>query len=149
MSIPDDVIVHYFELATGVSDEKIGEVKKNLEAGVNPRTVKMDLARQIVSEYHGAEEAKAAEQEFISIFSNKELPEDIELKLLPHDKMTILELLAETGLAPTKSEARRLITQGGVKVESKRIESIDHEVDLKKEQTVQVGKRKFLKVRKG
>ncbi len=149
MSIPDELIIRYFELATSVPGDKLGKVKKALSGGENPRNLKMELARQLVTEYHDAKSAKAAEQEFINVFSNKEMPEDIELKLLPHDKIGILELLSVTGLAPSKSEARRLITQGGVKIESKRIESIDHEVDLRKEQTIQVGKRKFLKVKKG
>lgn len=149
MSIPDEMIIRYFELATSAPGEKIEEIKKALAEGENPRNLKVALAKQLVTEYHDANAAKAAEMEFISVFSNKELPEDIELKLLPHDKINILELLAVTGLSPSKSEGRRLITQGGVKVESKRIESIDHEVDLTKEQTIQVGKRKFLKVKKG
>lgn len=149
MSIPDQMIIRYFELATSVSGEKLAQMKKAMEGGENPRNLKMELARQIVTEYHDAKAAASAQEEFINIFSNKELPEDIELKLLPHEKMSILELLAVTGLAPSKSEARRLITQGGVKMEGKRIESIEHEVDLKNEQTIQVGKRKFLKVKKG
>lgn len=149
MSIPDEMIVRYFELGTSVPASKLEVVKKALAGGENPRNLKVALAKQLVTEYHDAKAAQTAEEEFINIFSNKELPEDIELKLLPEEKITILELLAVTGLASSKSEARRLITQGGVKMEGKRIDSIDHEVDLKKEQTIQVGKRKFLKVKKG
>lgn len=149
MSIPDEMIVRYFELATNVPLKKIEEVKKALAQGENPRNLKMELARQLVTEYHDATSAASAEEGFINVFSNKELPEDIELKLLPHDKIGILDLLAETGLVASKGEARRLITQGGVKIESRRVDSIEHEVDLKKEKTIQVGKRKFLKVRKG
>jgi len=146
MSIPDHMIVRYFELATSVPSGKIEKVKKALAEGQNPRDLKMDLARQILTEYHSADEARAAEQEFIHIFSNKELPEEIELKLLPHEHLNILELLAVTGLTPSKGEARRLITQGGVKIDNKRIENIEHTVDLKSEKIIQVGKRKFLKV---
>jgi len=149
MSIPDEMIVRYFELATSIDGSKLEKVKKALAGGENPRNLKMELARQIVIEYHDAKSAKSAEEEFINVFSNKELPEDIELKLLPHDKLSILELLSVTGLVASKGEARRLITQGGVKIESERVESIEHEVDLKKEKTIQVGKRKFLKVKKG
>lgn len=149
MSIPDTMIVRYFELATSVPGEKIGDVKKALAQGENPRNLKMELARQLVTEYHDAASAKSAEEGFISVFSNKELPEEIKIKLLPHDKIGILDLLAETGLAASKGEARRLITQGGVKIENQRIESIEQEVDLKKEKIIQVGKRKFLKVKKG
>lgn len=132
MSIPDDVIVTYFELATGVSDEKIGEVKKALESGENPRNLKMQLASQIVTEYHDAAQAKSAEEYFTKTVSNKEIPDDIELKMLPESKINILDLLANTGMVASKGEARRLITQGGVKVEGKRIESIEHMVDLKR-----------------
>ena len=148
MSIPDNMIVRYFELATNLTSEKITEVKKALVGGQNPRDLKMQLGKQLVTEYHDAKSAKNAEAEFINVFSKKEMPEEIELKLIPHDKINILELLSESGLVASKGEGRRLITQGGVKVDGKRIESIEHEIDLKKEKIIQVGKRKFLKVKK-
>ena len=148
MSIPDNMILRYFELATNIAAKKLEEVKKALAGGQNPRDLKMQLGKQLVTEYHDATSAKNAEAEFINVFSKKEMPEEIELKLTPHDKINILELLSESGLVASKGEGRRLITQGGVKVDGKRIESIEHEIDLKKEKIIQVGKRKFLKVKK-
>lgn len=146
MSIPDEMIVRYFELATDVSKEKIEEVKKALKEGENPRNLKMDLARTLVADYHSTDSAKSAEQEFIQIFAHKELPADIELKHVTAKSLQILDLLSSTGLTASKSEARRLIEQGGVKIDGKKIESIDEEINVENERTIQVGKRKFLKV---
>lgn len=147
MSIPDDIIVNYFELATSVADEKIAEVRKALESGENPRNLKMELARQIVSEYHSEDAAKEAEAEFINIFSKKELPQDIETKSIGAANMKLAELIASTGLTTSKGEARRLIEQGGVKIDGEKITDIEAIIDLTTEKTIQAGKRKFLKVK--
>jgi len=149
MSIPDDVIITYFELATSASDEKIAEIKKALDSGENPRNLKMQLASQIVTEYHSAEAANTAEEYFTKTVSNKEIPDDIELKTFTQDSINILELLASTGMVASKGEARRLVTQGGVKINGEKIDSIEHEINLTSESTIQAGKRKFLKVKKG
>ncbi len=155
MSIPDDIIVNYFELATGVPDEKIDEVKKALKAGENPRNLKMELARQIVTEYYDAKSAKAAEGYFVKTVSNKEIPDDIPLVEYPAEdrkEISILNILCDqygslTPLLPSKSEAKRLILGGGVKVDGEKIEDINAMISLEKERTVQAGKRKFLRVK--
>lgn len=149
MSIPDELILRYFELATSVSAEKLAEVKKALAGGENPRNLKIELGKQLVTEYHDAKSAAGAEAEFINVFTKKELPEDIEVKTFPQDSINILELLASSGMVASKGEARRLITQGGVKMNGEKIQSIDEMVDLKNEAVIQAGKRKFLKVKKG
>lgn len=146
MSIPDEMILRYFELATDVSTEKFEEVKQKLEKGENPRNLKMDLAREIVTVYHSPAAAKNAEREFIEIFSNKGLPEDIEKKSFKENKLAIIDLLMAGKLADSKSDARRLIEQGGVKIDGKKIENFNEVIHLEKEKIVQVGKRKFLKV---
>jgi tyrosyl-tRNA synthetase len=146
MSIPDDLIVRYFELATDVSGKELEKIKNELSAGKNPRDLKMALGREIVTIYHNQESARKAEQEFIEIFSNKGLPEHIEQKICSKTEMPVLELLVQTGLTPSKGEARRLILGGGVRVDGEKMSGIETIIDLKKEKLIQVGKRKFLKV---
>ena len=90
--------------------------------------------------------AEQAEKEFTEVFSNKGLPEDIELKQLKGQKHNIIDLIAETGLSPSKSETRRIIQGGGVRVDGEKLESIEEEIDISKERLIQVGKRRFVKV---
>lgn len=147
MSIPDNMLIKYFELATEVPLEEIDELKKALDEGENPRNVKMRLAREIVTLYHDEKESKEAEQEFIEIFSNKGLPEEIESIKLKKSTWKIVDLLVEMKLVTSKGEGRRLIEGGGVKLDGKKVASIEEEVDISKEKLIQAGKRKFLKVR--
>ncbi|NIA01925.1 MAG: tyrosine--tRNA ligase [Nitrospirae bacterium] len=146
LSIPDEMITKYFELATNVSLDDIKKIKKALEEGENPKNLKMRLAREIVTLYHNENAATQAEKEFEQIFKNKGLPEDIEVKHLKEDKWNIIELIAETELSPSKSETRRMIQGGGVKVDGEKVRSHEEEIDISKERLVQVGKRKFIKV---
>lgn len=146
MSIPDNLIVSYFELATKVSLKEINNIKNALKEGQNPRDLKIRLAKEIVTLYHNKESAENAEKEFIKIFSKKEIPENIETKKLKKTKWNIVDLIAETGLTPSKSQARRIIEGGGVKVDEEKINSIEKEIDISKERLLKVGKRKFLKV---
>jgi len=147
MSIPDDIIMKYFELATDVPLEEVAKIKKSMEEGENPRNLKMRLAREIISIYHDEKAAEAAEKEFIEIFANKGLPEDIEEKTVAHTELNIVELLSNTGLTASKGEARRLIEGGGVKVDGEKVMDLTLIINLKKEKLLQVGKRKFLKVK--
>lgn len=146
MSIPDHLIIKYFELATKTQADKIANIEKSLKEGENPRNVKIELAKTIVEEYHDKTAATKAEAEFIKIFSNKELPTAIEIHKFSVVKINILDLLAETGLAPSKSEARRLIKGNAVSIDNQKINNPDLIIDLKKEKLIQVGKRKFLKI---
>ncbi len=146
MSIPDDLIIKYFELATDVSLEEIKNIEKSLKEGENPRNLKIRLAKEIVTIYHDKSSADSAEKEFIEIFSNKGLPDEIEIKKLEGEKWNIIDLLAETNLVASKGEARRLIQGGGVKIDGEKITTIEEEIDISKERLIQAGKRKFLKV---
>lgn len=146
MSIPDNIIIRYFELATEVPDAEIAEIKKLLENGENPRDHKMRLAREIVTLYHNAEAATQAETEFIQIFANKGRPDEIETRSMGKATWNIVDLVAETGLASSKSEARRLVQGGGVRINDEKIASIETEIDISEEKLLQVGKRKFLNV---
>jgi len=149
MSIPDDIIVNYFELATSVPDEKINEVKKALKEGENPRNLKMQLAKQIVTEYHDGKSADEAQQYFIKTVSNKELPDDIESKIIAHSslEMSLFNALVFGELCASKSEAKRLIEQGGVKVDGEKIMDPNVMVNLSKEVIIQAGKRKVKKLK--
>ncbi len=147
MSIPDELIVNYFELATYVSLEKIEEIKKSLAEGENPRNLKMELAREIVTLYHSKDAAEEAEKQFIEVFANKGLPEEIKEMEITGDNWNIVDLIAATGLTSSKSEARRIVEGGGAKVEGEKIASIEENIDIGNQKLIQVGKRKFLKVK--
>ena len=146
MSIPDKLILRYFELATEVDLETIKEFKKRLEGGENPMNLKKTLAKELVTLYHDEKAADKAAKEFTSVFSNKGLPDEIETQTLDKNQWNIVEILAETGLASSKSEARRLVEGGGVKLDGEKIASIGEEIDISNEKLIQAGKRKFLKV---
>ncbi len=147
MSIPDTLIVRYFELATDLATDEIYDIKKQLSEGENPRNLKMKLARTIVGIYHDKESAKSAENEFVEIFSNKGLPDNIEEKVLLCTIIGIVDLLNDTKSVPSKNEARRLIEQGGIKVDGEKVTDVAMSIDLRKEILLQVGKRKFLRVK--
>lgn len=150
MSITDTVLPDYLNLVTDVSDAHISEIKYALENGaVNPRDIKMELARDIVTQFHGAEAAGLAEQEFIRVFSKRELPSEIETFGLKAP-MSIVDLLVAAKFAPSKSEARRLIQQGGVKLNDETILAIDMQIapPANGESILSVGRRKFIKLGK-
>jgi tyrosyl-tRNA synthetase len=147
MSIPDKLLLNYFELTTNTSLEEIENIKKALAEGENPRNLKIRLAREIITLYHNAEAADRAEKEFIEIFANKGVPDDIETRELPQSTWNIIELVAGTGLSSSKSEARRLVEGGGIRIDGEKVAGIDVEIDISNEKLLQVGKRKFLKVK--
>ena len=149
LSIADTLIYTYFELATDVPAEKLAWVKSQLaDSSVNPRNIKRELARKIVSMYNSEESAIQAEEAFDKLFIKKEVPDDIpELKLqVEGNKIAIADLLLQTNLAPSKSEARRLIQQGGVSINSIKITNVNEIISLETENILKVGKRNFLKI---
>lgn len=148
MSIPDDLIVTYFELATDLPMEDIKQVKTSLEGGENPRNLKIQLAKEIVRIYHSKEEADKAEQEFINIFAKKEIPEDIEEILLPESAYKIVQLISLCGFEGSNGEIKRLVLQNGVKINNEKIANPEETVDISEEIILQVGKRSFYKVKK-
>lgn len=146
MSIPDDLIISYFELATNVSMEEINKIQKTLKAGENPKSQKMRLAREIVTLYHDENSAIKAEEEFEKIFANKGIPEEIKQIKIPEININIIDLITETGLVESKSEIRRLIQGGGVKIDNEKVQSIEETINIQSERLIQIGKRKFIKV---
>lgn len=147
MSINDSLIMKYFDLCTDMNVEEMVGIEASLKAGENPKNAKMKLAREIVTIYHDKSSASAAEKEFIQIFQKKGSPTDIEEKALPKKSYGICELLFVTGLAGSKSDAKRLVEGGGVIIDDRKITDYKEVVELsKKSVLVKVGKRHFLRV---
>lgn len=148
MSIPDALMGKYFELVTDLETVEIVQIKKDLHAGaLHPRDAKMLLAKTIVRIYHGLEAAEKAEEQFITIFQKGSLPEDIpSVEWTGNPHVSLLALLVELNLLSSKSEARRMIQNSGVRVNGEKVDNVDHEVAILNELVLQVGKRKFLKV---
>lgn len=153
MSIPDVLTVRYYRYLTNLSEKAVDDIEKSLRAGtLHPRDAKARLAREIVRLFHSAKESEASERAFDRLFRSKELPEKIDevtlaAKHLTNGTIDAIHLLKEAGLASSKSEARRLIEQGGVKINEARISDVDQRISLEKPVVIQCGKRKFKRVR--
>lgn len=152
MSLPDHLMVRYFELVTNVSLEEIREIKEGLNQGtLHPRDVKMRLAREIVALYHDHAAAREAEDSFKAVFQRGDLPTEIpEVSLareeLQDGRIWVARLLVLLGLAKSNSEARRLIKQGGVTIAGERIDDPERDIVPAAGMIVQVGKRRFVKI---
>lgn len=149
LSIPDDLIYLYYVLTTDTSNERLSIIQQTLEnKSVNPRDIKRNLAKTLVEMYHSAEAALEAEKEFDNIFVKKGLPDEIEEFLVENSlkELDILDLIVTVGFAPSKGEARRLVSQGGVTIDGEKIEDIKEVIKLNKTKILKVGKRKFIKL---
>ncbi len=152
MSIPDELMWDYWKLLTDLTEEEIEKMKKDVEEGVlHPMEVKKELAMYIVERFHSKEDAIRAKEHFEKVHSKRQLPEDIpEPKITVNNqdkKLPLYELVHQVGFAPSKSEARRLIKSGAVKIDGEKITDINAEVDLNREFVLQVGKRKFARIK--
>ena len=150
MSISDDLMFRYYELLTDKSVTEIGKLRREIKEGkVHPKQAKMDLARQIVTDFHSPEEARQAEEGFEAVFRKGGLPDDMpEYRLPKGAKATMLSrLMVDAGLASSKSEAGRLLTQGAVQIDGDR-EPADRELTLESSGSfvLKVGKRRFCRV---
>ncbi len=147
MSIPDELLIRYFQLATDLPKNEIEKIEKGLKDEVlHPRDVKARLAREIVRMYHGEEESKKAEEEFERIFRQRELPEEVEEYILNERKIWIVKLLNLVGAVKSNSEARRLIFQGAVEIDGEKILDANLELNIEKPLILRVGKHFFKKV---
>ena len=153
MSIPDNLIVRYMELATAIPREEIVTIQVGIGNGsVHPRDAKIRLAKALVAQYHSAEEAEEAARRFNETFSARVFPADAPAVTPPADllepggKIWLVRLVTFAGAASSGSEARRLIRQGGVEVDGEAIRDEDFRVLLDRERRVQVGKRRFFRV---
>jgi tyrosyl-tRNA synthetase len=149
MSIPDELMIKYFELVTQVPLEEVRELEKGLRSGAfHPRDVKMKLARTIVEMYHGLEEAKHAEEQFKRVFQQGSLPEEIPQRQWEGpNPVNVVDLLHGLKLVASKGEGRRMIEQSAVRIDGQKVEDIHAEVEIKDGMVVQVGKRKFARIR--
>jgi tyrosyl-tRNA synthetase len=147
MALPDEVIIDCFKLCTKIPLREIERMENDFKIKkINPKILKSRLAKEIVKIYYGEKMAKKAEKDFERIFKEKKLPEKIPEVSLKERKINILDLLFKTKLASSKSEAKRLILQKGVKIDGKVQDDWRKIVEIKKGMIIQVGKRKFLKL---
>ncbi|HEX7997241.1 MAG TPA: tyrosine--tRNA ligase [Pyrinomonadaceae bacterium] len=151
MSITDELMWRYYELCTNLRTEEIRQLREAAESGErNPRDIKVELAQRIITDFHSAAEANAAEEEFNRVFRSKQAPDEIEVREVEAGVAWPLpQLLFKTGLAASVAEARRLIEQGGVRIEGVRQAEtgIVFKINAGEESLLQVGKRRFLRVR--
>lgn len=152
MSIPDELMMQYYELVTDVSLAELDALRRGLADGtVHPRDAKRRLAREIVQRFYGAEAAMAAEAHFDRVHREREVPEDIpevvlEPGVLKNGRIWIAQLLVRAGLASSNSEARRLVVQGGVRLNGQVVTDPDLDWPAESGTVVQVGKRRFARI---
>lgn len=147
MSIADEEIHQYFELATPLPTVELAKLKVERATGEQARDLKLLLAKLITSLYSTETLADTAQERFLSIFQKGEAPQDSVTVTVSPLVMPITDLLVETELAPSKSEARRLVEQGAVRVNEEKIVRTDEEIDLHSPVLVQVGKRRSVRVK--
>jgi len=153
MSIPDGLIAHFMEFCTEIPLEEIKAVDRSLKDGsMHPRDAKARLAREIVNMWHGPAAAAEAERQFERVFVEKDTPESVPEAQLSRDelkqgKIRLIKLLVLAGLADSNSEARRLISQGGVSINGDRINEAEAEVPIKDGTVLRVGRRRFARIR--
>jgi tyrosyl-tRNA synthetase len=151
MSASDELMWRYWVLLTDREQQQLDEMRRQVDAGkLHPMDVKKELARTLVAEFHSAAEAEAAQTEFERVFSDRDAPSEVpEIELVAAGgTMLLSKVLVQTGLAPSNSEARRLIQQGGVKVDGEPVSDPKAELaaDRSDPRLIQVGKRRFARV---
>ena len=147
MSLPDELMLLYFELVTTLSLEELEDLRRRLALGtLHPRDAKMYLAREIVKLYHGEAAALQAEANFRRVFQERELPEEMPEVEVEQARMWVPRLLVRCGLAPSTSEARRLILQGAVKLNGVKLEDPEADIEISPGDVLQVGRRKFVRL---
>jgi len=147
MSIPDDLIVRYFRYAARANDNEVLELEKGLKSGeIHPRNAKVQTAKRIIELYYSREEADKAEEEFQKIFVNKDIPTDINEKILTFSDpvQPIMDVLVASNLMPSKKEAKRKIEEGGVYIDGERVTDPFIKLDLSTKKLFKVGKKTFL-----
>lgn len=147
MSITDELIVRYMTLVTDMTLKEIEKIERKLQEDMNPRDAKVMLAKALVSRYHGEKSANEAAENFVKVFAKKEMPDDMpEFKVIDKD-WSLVDLINASELVSSKSEIRRLIGQGGVRVDGATIGDINAIIRPIEDTVIQIGKRKFLKIK--
>ncbi|HEX7314867.1 MAG TPA: tyrosine--tRNA ligase [Pyrinomonadaceae bacterium] len=152
MSISDELMWRYYELLTDLSVNDIKQLRERAGSGeANPRDLKVALAKHVITDFHSADAADAAEEEFVRRFRNKEVPDEVETVEVETESgsLPLARLLVKTGLAPSVAEGRRLVEQGGVRIGSVKQSDPNVVLGVKsgEEVLIQVGKRRFLRMR--
>lgn len=152
MKIPDNLIIKYYELATDVHPDEIAKIKSKLDAGENPRDVKMGLAKEITALYHSVEDAENAEVYFKTAYQKQEIPDDAPVLqfvgMVNGDAgNALLETLLASNKFSSKSEVRRLFLQGAVKVNGKKITAVKEITEVSDNTVIQIGKGAFYRIR--
>ena len=149
MSISDELMWRWFELLSFISEEEINDLKKQMENGKNPRDIKFILAEELVDRFHKDGEGKKCKESFLNRFQKGKIPDDIDSVKINIDgpKIMLVNLLKDTNMISSVSEGNRLIKQGGIKINSEKVEDPKLEVSEGSEDIYQVGKRKFLKIK--
>ena len=148
MSVPDSMILKYYELAAFAEPELLSDVKSKLDSGdVNPMELKKDMALRVIALYHGREAGEAAKAEFERVFSDRENPDDMPQATYPAgSSVWIVDILRENGLVKSGGEARRLIAQGAVSIDGEKIDDDKLELNITSKIIIKVGKRRFLEI---
>ncbi len=151
MSIPDTLISEYYSLILQKPKKESKEIDKIIQDGKeNPMKLKMLLAKEIVTLFHSQENANIAEENFKNVFSKKEMPENMEeldiSKFIRDGKVNIVVILNEKGIVKSKSDAKRLIQQGGLQINGEKVKDFKNPMPLKKGDVIKVGKLKFFRI---
>lgn len=145
MSIPDELMEHYFLLLTDIKETEIKDLCN--PAKTHPKVAKEKLATEIVKNYYNEEEAKKSHARFITIFSQKQIPSDIPVFKMEEEKMRVVEILVSVGMCKSNSEAKTLIKQGAVEIDGKKIDDVTYQLSKGKEYILKVGKKnRFIKI---
>ena len=149
MSISDDLMWRWFELLSFISEKEINNLKKQMQDGKNPRDIKFILAEEIVDRFNNNGDGKKCRESFLKRFQKGQIPDDIKLIKMKIDgnKIFLVNLLKEANMISSVSEGNRLIAQGGIKINSQKVENPKLEILKNSENIYQVGKRKFLRIK--
>jgi tyrosyl-tRNA synthetase len=153
MSIPDKLMLTYFEVLTDISYPDLAKIEQDLkEETVSPLIIKKRLAKEIVKNYHGYSEANEAEQNFQKVFQERKIPENIENVLLPKNifkdnKLWIVRLIRQTKLLNSTGEILRIIEQGGIRINNKKVRQTDIDIEIKDGDILRIGKLHFYRIK--
>ncbi len=149
MAMHDEVMSDYFRMATDFELKEVAAREKELKRGKNPKEVKLELAEAIVARYHGAKDAKAAKEKWQRVFSKKEVgADDIPELTLPSGTLTAAELVLASKAVKSKSEAWRLVSQGGLKVNDKSVSNPRDELRFSGGEIIRIGKKSIFRIKK-
>ena len=148
MSISDELMWRWFDLLSFKSSDEINALKSEQDNGMNPRDIKIELAKELIARFHDEKSANDAESNFIDQFQKKNIPDDIEeiLHKISGDSIPLANLLKDCGMTSSTSEAMRMIQQGAVRIDEQKITDKTHQVFIGTSAVYQVGKRKFKKI---